>query len=81
MIWDRVAAVRHLCSAAFCDNGAQIKWGACREALDLDMASGAPLPSSDDCDRLVMGDGSGQIPPALVKRYPAINALLISEMT
>jgi hypothetical protein len=81
----RREVVDYLCSAAFCDNGAQVARNTMTEALDIDMASGAPLPTRAQCDALVMGEevegGSYEVPELLACRYPAVHALLTEAMT
>jgi hypothetical protein len=73
--------VHTISSAAFCDNGAQIKCADIAAALDADRGAGFRDPTPDETSLLVQGaDPDGQPPPALCAEHPALDALLTREM-
>ena len=77
----RTKLIRKIGSAAFCDNGATI---ACKDiacALEADRAAGFQDPTPAEVLLLVQGGKNGQPPPELCAQHPALDALLVREMT
>jgi len=73
--------VREIAAIAFCDNGAQITLDDIAEALDADISCGYVDPTPDEATLLICGDDSGTPPPLLCAAHPALDALLLAEMT
>jgi len=68
-------------SCVFCDNGAQITLDAIVAALDADRGVGFADPTADEVTLLVCGGDDGVPPAKLRAAHPALDALLIEEMT
>ena len=64
--------------AFFCDAGVpgEETRPAVAASLVLDVGAGAPLPSDEEVDLLVMGGEDGLVPADLRRRYPSTDAAL-----
>jgi len=72
---------RWIMSVALCDNGAEIRLDDISAALDADRSAGFADPTEVEVDLMVQGDASGEPPPDLCARHPALDMLLTAEMT
>jgi hypothetical protein len=70
-------AVDDLVSWAWCDVNVDLSE---KDVLAALMQDGGEPPTDDECQLLVCGDDSGEIPEELKKRFPALDALLSREI-
>lgn len=70
-------AAQSIASWAYCDSMVEIDVSALVDALHEDLeARPGDMPNEAECMNLVCGGDDGEIPAALVERFPKTNALI-----